>query len=218
MWEKLVTVLACPDCHGDLHCRINEIGVDGDIFSGSLRCDSCENEFPIVRGIPRFVPENNYAHSFGFQWNRFRAEQIDAENQTRFSENRFRSETDWMPESLSGQWVLDVGCGAGRFLEVASRSSTEVVGLDLSNAVNAARITVAGRRNVHLVQASLYSPPFRLGAFDACYCIGVLQHTQDPLQAVASLPPILHPSGRLALTIYERHPGLSSMASTCTGI
>jgi 2-polyprenyl-3-methyl-5-hydroxy-6-metoxy-1,4-benzoquinol methylase len=150
------------------------------------------------------VPESNYAHSFGFQWNRFRAEQIDTENRTHLSENRFRSETGWTTEFLAGKWVLEVGCGAGRFLEVASRSSAEVVGFDLSNAVDAARRTVAGRRNAHLVQASVYSPPFRLGAFDACYCIGVLQHTPEPLQALGSLPPLLGPFGHIALTIYER--------------
>jgi SAM-dependent methyltransferase len=50
----------------------------------------------------------------------------------------------------------------------------------------------------------MYSPPFRPGSFDACYCIGVLQHTPDPLRALRSLPQLLRPSGQIAITIYER--------------
>ena len=204
MWKNVLSVLACPECHDELDCHTKEVGADGDILCGSLTCTACNIEFPIVRGIPRFVPANNYAESFGFQWNRFRALQIDAENRTRLSEARFFSETGWTLDSLAGKWVVDIGCGAGRFLEIASRSSAEIVGLDLSSAVDAARRTVSGRRNVHIVQASIYAPPLRLGYFDCCYSIGVLQHTPDPFRALRSLPQLLKPSGQVAVTIYER--------------
>jgi SAM-dependent methyltransferase len=204
MWKRLLQFLVCPECRTDLDCRSGDPGEDGEILTGALNCAKCGAEYPIVRGIPRFVPASSYANSFGYQWNRFRELQIDAENQTSLSRDRFLSETGWSFESLAGKWVLDIGCGAGRFLEIASRSSAEVVGLDLSNAVDAARNTCAGRRNVHIVQASVYAPPFRAGSFDACYCIGVLQHTPDPQKALKSLPSLLNPSGRIAVTIYER--------------
>jgi SAM-dependent methyltransferase len=204
MWKSLLSVLACPKCQHDIDCQANEVGTDGEILTGALQCSKCGTEYPIVRGIPRFVPASTYADSFGYQWNRFRELQIDAENGKHLSRDRFLTETGWSLESLAGKWVLDIGCGAGRFLEIASRSSAQVVGLDLSNAVDAARNTCAGRRNVHIVQASVYAPPFRAEAFDACYCIGVLQHTPDPQKALKSLPPLLKPSGKIAVTIYER--------------
>ena len=204
MWKKLLAVLACPECRYDLDCHTNEVGTDGDILSGSLRCIACSLEFPILRGILRFVPAGNCAESFGYQWNRFRALQIDAENRTRLSEDRFLSETGWTLDSMTGKWVVDIGCGAGRFLEIASRSSAEMVGIDLSSVVDAARRTVSGRRNVHIVQASIYALPLRPGYFDCCYCIGVLQHTPDPFRALRSLPQLLKPSGQIAVTIYER--------------
>jgi len=78
------------------------------------------------------------------------------------------------------------------------------VGVDLSEAVDASAVTMHGRHNVHLVQADLYQLPFVSGAFDACYCIGVIQHTPDPEKALASLPRILKPGGQIAVTIYER--------------
>jgi len=78
------------------------------------------------------------------------------------------------------------------------------VGFDVSTAIDAAAQTVRGRRNVHLVQASIYDLPFKAGAFDGVYCIGVIQHTPDPDSALRSLPMPLKPGGRIALTAYER--------------
>ncbi|MBI3494356.1 MAG: methyltransferase domain-containing protein [Acidobacteria bacterium] len=206
MQRKLLRVLACPGCHGELSCRADAIGAGDDIEAGALECAPCRRTFPIERGIPRFVAAENYASSFGYQWTLFKAEQIDGLNGTGISADRFYSETGWTREWLSGKWILDVGCGAGRFLDVVSRNACDVVGLDLSAAVDAARATLARRANVHLVQASIYELPFRSGVFDGCYCIGVIQHTPDPARSLESLPRVLKPRGRVAVTIYERKP------------
>jgi ubiquinone/menaquinone biosynthesis C-methylase UbiE/uncharacterized protein YbaR (Trm112 family) len=198
--RKLLEVLACPVCHGAL----TPSSKDERIEEGELACAPCGKRWPIVRGIPRFVPSGNYASSFGLQWNTFRAEQLDSLNGTDLSARRFFSETGWDPPSLRGRWMLDAGCGAGRFLDVSSTTGAEVVGLDLSNAVDAAARSLAGRENVHLVQASIYEMPFKPGVFDAVYCIGVIQHTPDPPRTLAILPSVLKRGGRIAVTIYEK--------------
>jgi ubiquinone/menaquinone biosynthesis C-methylase UbiE len=177
---------------------------DGDVLTGSLECAQCQKSYQIKDGIPRFVPGDNYAASFGYQWNRFKLEQIDSANGTKLSTTRFYSETAWTQDWLKGKWVLDAGCGAGRFLDVASDSEAEVVGLDISSAIDAARANLAGRTNVHFVQASIYEPPFRSGTFDGCYCIGVVQHTPDPQRTMRTLPRVLSQGGRIAITAYER--------------
>ena len=191
---------------GDLKCISTETHIDQEVVSGTLECKSCKCVYPIRSSIPRFVTENNYATSFGFQWNLFKFEQIDANTDEKSSENRFYSETDWTSQWMDGKWILDAGCGAGRFLDIVSRSSCEVVGVDISNAVDAAAETMRGRPNVHLVQASIYELPFKPAAFDACYSIGVIQHTPDPSKAIQSLPRLLKKDGEIALTIYERKP------------
>lgn len=203
---KLLEVLGCPKCYGELSCATEEVDADGDIITGHLQCDACREEFPIVAGIPRFVERDNYASSFGYQWNSFKAEQIDSINGTKLSEKRFYAETGWTKEWLDGKWILDAGCGAGRFLDVVSKSGCDVVGVDLSNATDAARTTLKERKNVHLVQASIYELPFKPGVFDGCYCIGVIQHTPDPSRSLRSLPKVLKRGGQLAVTIYERKP------------
>lgn len=203
MHLKLLDLLVCPRCRGELACAAATTDA-GEIVSGTLDCTACMESYPIKDGIPRFVPSENYASSFGYQWNLFKQEQIDSSNGTNQSEHRVYSETGWTREWLRGKWVLDAGCGAGRFLDVLADTDADVVGLDITNAVDAARSNLGPRKNVHLVQASIYELPFREGAFDGCYCIGVIQHTPDPERTVRVLPSVLKEGGRLAVTIYER--------------
>lgn len=177
---------------------------DDDVQAGTLSCVGCGARFAIRSGIPRFS-EDAYSRSFALQWARFATEQLDSVNGTDISRRRFFAETGWKPTWLAGRrMILDVGCGAGRFLEVAAANGAEVVGIDASAAVDAAAQNLAGVPNVHLVQGDVYALPFVDEAFEGVYCIGVIQHTPEPLGAVASLPRVLRRGGRLALTAYER--------------
>lgn len=205
MKVNLLEILCCPKCFGDLACAADVRKAD-QIEEGKLGCAACGLEYPIEKGIPRFVEKDNYSSSFGYQWNKFKAEQIDSLNGTKISAKRFYAETQWTPAGLKGKWVLDAGCGAGRFMDVASQNECEVVGIDISSAIEASQINLAGRENVHFVQASIYELPFKDESFDYCYCIGVIQHTPDPNRAMAALPRVVRQSGQLALTIYERKP------------
>jgi len=55
MKRKLLEVLACPLCKGDLKLEI--MGEkDGEIWTGSLGCDGCGQSYPIVDGIPNLLP------------------------------------------------------------------------------------------------------------------------------------------------------------------
>lgn len=205
MRESFLDRLVCPECHQALECRPAEVAPDGDIVSGELRCPGCGERYRIANGIPRFVPAENYGASFGYQWNKFRGEQIDSLQGIQQSERRLRTETSWEPDWLRGKWILDAGCGAGRFLEVTSRTEgCEAVGVDISGAVDAVKETLDGRTNAHLVQASIFKLPFRPGAFDGVYCIGVIQHTPDPPAAIRALARMVRAGGRIALTMYER--------------
>jgi ubiquinone/menaquinone biosynthesis C-methylase UbiE/uncharacterized protein YbaR (Trm112 family) len=205
MRRKLLDLLCCPKCSSELDC-VSEIEEAEEIVAGKLRCSGCGGEYMIKDSIPRFVAPDNYAESFGYQWNLFSRTQLDSYNGTNQSANRFYSETGWTNESLKGKWILDAGCGAGRFLDVASQNECDVVGIDLSSAIDASRKNLEGRKNVHLVQASIYELPFKKGAFDGCYCIGVIQHTPDPKKTMAALPGFLKKGGEIVVTIYERKP------------
>ena len=201
---SLLDILACPKCGADLVCP-QGTGSD-DLVDGVLTCSGCRASYPVREGIPRFVDDGNYASSFGMQWNRFRTTQVDSVSGTGLSAKRFFAETGWAREWLRGKLVLDAGCGAGRFVEIAAECGAQVLGVDISSAVVAAAANVARFPNAHIVQASLYELPFRRGVFDACYCIGVVQHTPDPDRTLASLPLVLKEGGRVAVVAYERKP------------
>jgi 2-polyprenyl-3-methyl-5-hydroxy-6-metoxy-1,4-benzoquinol methylase len=203
MKGKLLDILCCPTCFGELNCTVDV--QDGDqIEEGKLNCLNCQADYPIKKGIPRFVKSDNYASSFGLQWNLFKSEQIDDQNGSKISEDRFYAVTEWEKDWLKGKLILDAGCGAGRFLDVVSKDGAEVVGVDLSNAVDASKVNMAGRKNVHLVQASIYELPFRPETFDGCYCIGVVQHTPEPPRTLRCLAEMIKVGGKIGLFIYER--------------
>jgi len=206
MQLKLLEILVCIKCANSLDCEPAKTAPDGEIVEGVLTCRNCGQTYQITNSIPRFIEPDNYAASFGYQWNLFRRTQLDTFSGNTQSADRFYSETGWTKDWLKGKWVLDAGCGAGRFLDVSSQNECEVVGVDLSSAIDASKENLAGRKNLHLVQASIYELPFKEGAFDACYCIGVIQHTPDPAKTMAALPKFVKKGGEIAVTIYERRP------------
>jgi SAM-dependent methyltransferase len=187
----LLSLLRCPSCQSELTAA-KELG---------FHCSRCEKSFPIVRGVPRFVDAQNYADSFGFQWHRYARTWMDDENR-RDAEVTFRKQTGFTPEELSGKLVLDVGCGMGRFAEVATRWGAHVVGIDLSAAAEAAARNLSDREFVPL-QADVFALPFAPGTFDCIYSVGVLHHTPDCEKAFKGLPRYLKPGGHIAIWVYS---------------
>jgi SAM-dependent methyltransferase len=205
MREELLNVLAEPGTGARLELR-DPRGTGGRIEEGTLVSTLTGHSFPIVRGIPRFVDPSNYTQSFGMQWNLFRRVQIDSAAGGSQSRDRFDSETGWDEARLSGKWVLDAGCGAGRFAEVAAARGANLVALDMSSAVEAAKETLAPFPNVDVVQGSILDPPIAASSVDFAYCIGVIQHTPDPPRAVREVVKTVKRGGEFSLTIYARQP------------
>lgn len=198
MQRRLLEVLADPATGHPLALPAN-----GDLQEGFLRTEHGRT-FPIRAGIPRFVPPDPYAESFGLQWNKFAKVQLDSANGTTRSGNRFMAEVGWGPME-EGSWILDAGCGSGRFAEISSGLGAQVVALDMSSAVDAAQRNLSGKPNVHVVQGDLLQPPIRRGSLDGAYCIGVLQHTPDPKRALSAILSLLKPGAPFAVTMYARN-------------
>jgi SAM-dependent methyltransferase len=198
-----VDILSCPKCGSPIALA------DGDqkdeIESGTLRCQG-GHTFPIVGGVPRFVESELYVQNFGFEWNVHAGTQLDSASSDE-SEQAFRAKTGFTPEMLMGKLVLDVGCGMGRYTDVASRWGATVVGVDLSRAVDAAERNVGRRPHVHIAQANVFELPFRDGTFDFIFSLGVLHHTPDTKAAFDRLPSLLRTNGRIAIWLYSNYGG-----------
>jgi len=175
-------------------------------YFGSTSCQDADgNVFPVENTVVRFVTENNYADSFGFQWNVFQQTQIDRENwQLQLSRDRLFSVTDWKKEDLENTDILEVGSGAGRFSRVIlEETKANLYSIDYSDA-----ILVNYKNNcqhidrLHLYQANIYDMPFRDNSFDKVFCFGVLQHTPDFKKSIKSLVDKVKPGGELVVDFY----------------
>ena len=202
MQNELLELLRCPRTGERLALEAPEY--EGSrIRSGWLVAKTSANRYPIREFIPRFVPESNYAASFGLQWNYFRQTQLDSQSGQPISEHRFWETTAWDRERLRDQWVLDCGCGAGRFAEVALAAGAKVVAVDVSSAVDACYANLKEYANLHVVQGDIYALPLARHCFPFVYSLGVLQHTPDVAKAFAALPPMVASGGRLCADFYE---------------
>ncbi|MFH1724551.1 MAG: methyltransferase domain-containing protein [Elusimicrobiota bacterium] len=203
----LLQVLACPSCGGELELRGSGPGSrpDEEIESGTLRCRGCAREYPIVDSVPRFVGRSEgegtdrrvrrTRASFGFEWDRYPGSR--AEDRGIFLDETQTSSEDW-----AGRFVLDAGCGMGRYTRVALSLGADVVAFDLSDSL--LRLAAEARRNKHLhvVQGDLLRPPLRHESFDIVYSQGVIHHTADTRGAFDRLAAVVKRQGLLTVWVY----------------
>jgi ubiquinone/menaquinone biosynthesis C-methylase UbiE/uncharacterized protein YbaR (Trm112 family) len=160
---------------------------DDEIVSGSL--SSARSTYPIIRGIPRFVDDEGYSDNFGYQWNRWARVQFEEQNvggaMQGHTTRMFTEITQFSPEKLRGKTVLDMGCGPGRFTDVALGMGASVVALDYSSAIDAAQANFAGKKaDVLFVQGDALRLPLKDNSVDYSFSIGVLHHTPSPATGV----------------------------------
>lgn len=184
-------LLACTSCRSGSLSE-NEEG---------LQCLDCGADFPIIRNVPRFMPNDDYAESFGFQWNVHARTQLDSFTEKSISRDRFFDATMW-PSDLSGQTVLEAGSGAGRFTEVLATTGATIISFDLSSAVDANYQSNGQNARLLILQASILNIPVRPRSMDKVVCLGVIQHTPDPAEAFSCLANCVRPGGELVIDVY----------------
>jgi SAM-dependent methyltransferase len=208
MHPKFLNLLCCPDTGESFALIADETRENGMVWAGVLRTPS-GMEYPIVRGVPRFVKRELYASSFGFEWTRWPRVQFESENVGRpmagHTTRMWGRITGAVPDAdIAGKTIVDFGCGPGRFLDVVRRRGGLAVGIDLSAAVDAARINFEDDPDVLIVQGDLLNPPFRPGAFDGGFSIGVLHHTPAPAKGVHALVNSIREGGWVSCCVYPK--------------
>lgn len=203
MKSSILRLLVCPECRGALSLIDANTDERGEVHTGTLRCAACDRSYPVLRGIPRFVDEENYTQSFAYQWTKFSKTQLDENLGIPLSAERFSKETRW-PPVLSGDTILEAGSGMGRFTRCAAATGAEVFSFDYSAAIDANYDNNKHLPNVHFVQADIRKPPFRDSSFDRVFCFGVIQHTPDPQQAFRGLIALTKAGGSLVADVYRR--------------
>jgi ubiquinone/menaquinone biosynthesis C-methylase UbiE/uncharacterized protein YbaR (Trm112 family) len=207
MKKELLQWIKCPHCKGKLALTVSQYAEE-DVKEGVLSC-ACGKTYEVTNFIPRFVKSDKYVKSFSFEWKLHHNTQLDSANigtkMERASEKAFQSRIDFPLEELKGKLILDVGCGMGRYAEIATRFGGDVIGVDLSYAVDTALKNLGLKKNVHLVQADVFNLPFNEEIFDFIYSYGMLHHTSDCKMAFKQLPRLLRKNGIISIFLYSSY-------------
>ena len=139
---------------------------------------------------------------FGWQWLTF-----DEKIQDTYMTNKelFLDFIYPVPEEFfKGKAVLDAGCGMGRFVKWgASFGSQNIIGVDLSDSVDAAYRNTRDMPNAHIIQADIMTLPFAK-TFDYIYSVGVLHHLANPKAGFSRLAELLSQDGKISAWVYSR--------------
>lgn len=222
MKRDLTAALRCVDCGEPLAFAAGE----HDARNGALRCGR-GHQAPLIEGVPRLLPRTSAASlvvqhpaffarypdlrpadARGSASESVRTQRAFGDEWQRFPElhEAHRRIFDWYfegsePLRWKGLRVLDAGCGMGRWLHFARKAGAEVVGMDVSAAID-----VAAARDgdgADFVQADLRFPPFAPESFDLVYSLGVVHHLEEPLVGVRAIAKLVRPGGELRLYVYR---------------
>lgn len=202
MKRRLLDYLRCPSCASVLSLDARVLD-DAEIMEGDLTCESCNRKFPITRGIPRFASLDQLeadkaatAENFGWQWQHF------VQDDELYADQFLGWLTPVKPEFFRDKIVLEGGCGKARHTQLAAQwGARDVIGVDLSAAVETAFVATRKVENAHIVQADIYQLPFAK-TFDYAFSIGVLHHLPDPRAGFRSLSSKVKPGGYLSAWVY----------------
>jgi 2-polyprenyl-3-methyl-5-hydroxy-6-metoxy-1,4-benzoquinol methylase/uncharacterized protein YbaR (Trm112 family) len=187
----------CNECH------------TREVETGTITC-VCGKTYPIVRGIPRFLPDSLTADlksaqdTFSYEWKMFRFGERNWGQDIEHRKGLFLDAVGASPEKLRGKLILDAGCGSGLLsMEMAETFGMEVVALDLASGLESA---YAKNTNpyVYFLQGSVLDLPFRQQTFEHVYCAGVLVHCPNVREGFKSIVPAVRKNCRCFIWVY--HP------------
>lgn len=198
-----------------------------DARSQSLLTEDGTVSYPVINGIPRFVPPEFYhevvtdatdevqtGRSFGDKWCSPRSQALGS---TEFDRRSLKEQFLAMLgctciEELNqlfkdARMTLNAGCGVAWSEYLFDLNpKTERHCVDISLSVEIAYEKTAHMPNVTVSQASILELPYPDGMFDIVYSCGVVHHTPDPKRAVLNISRKVAGRGYLGIYIYNKKP------------
>ena len=205
MNKEIFDILICPECKDSL--------IQGKI-PAILECPTCNKWYSILYGIPRFVDSDFYVDSFSIEWNKHKKTQLDSASGLTRAEEMFFERTGFTKEELKDKLILDAGCGIGRFTEIVKKYGGNVIGVDLSYSVEAAKQNVP---EAMIIQADILNLPFKENSFDYVFSLGVIHHTSNTRKAFDCLARLVKPNGKMAVWVYSNEGWRFKVYNSVTG-
>jgi len=103
-----------------------------------------------------------------------------------------------------GEQILEAGCGIGAQTVILAKNNpgAKITSIDVSpDSLEKARENVKrkGIENVRFLQADIFSLPFEENSFDQVFICFVLEHLQNPSEALKNLKKVLKPGGMITV-------------------
>ena len=202
--ERLLSVVRCPDCHGQLRGEPR-----------ALACEACGRSFSdSTRDYLVLKPSSAYEQTTKFVEDSFHADGRDESVSPPLLSAAVRN--NMLRKFLNpavGDVVLDLGCGSGRFAMWNLSSGAHFIGVDTGTFFAA-----ESRASLDLVVGDLRKLPLTDGAVTKAYAIDVVEHlSPESLDAMlAEINRVLAPGG--SLFIYTHVMQLSPLAPVLAGI
>lgn len=146
--------------------------------------------------------------SFDFQWQHL------CEGSYLLSDQKWREnvsgyildELQVAREDVAGKFVLDAGCGNGRWAYGFEKLGCRVYGFDTSRGgIEYARQHVKGRFDVaDILDIDCLLGLYQKNLFDIVWCWGVLHHTGDPERALENIARFVKQGGIMHLYLYGK--------------
>ncbi len=207
MKQTTLELLECPSCHSPLQFQTPPSR--GSINDCRLSCLDCRKTYPIKRGIPRFIKEEEliglnkpFARMYDwFSWI------YSAFSKVGFlllgtTESRARREVLARLEPNGGR-VLEVSIGPGVNLPylVTSPAISEVYGLDISiGQLNRCNALIRRKGwSVELFLGNGEELPFTSNTFDSVFHIGGINFFNDKQKAINEMIRVAKPGTRIII-------------------
>ncbi len=197
MNKNLINLIECKKCQCDFNLNV-KVEKNKKVKEGNLICPTCNKTYKITNFIPKFVEDEQYVESFGDEWTIFN----NVKNKSKIFDNDIKNYLALNKEDIKGKRVLEIGCGTGPYLQKNAQVADEIIGIDLSRAVESSQKNVGHLPNVTIMQADLFNLPFKEGVFDVVYSLGVLHHTPNTHKAFKSIVPYVRKNGILSIWLY----------------
>lgn len=229
MREQMIAHLVCPETGSPLTLEVDDRD-DLHIISGRLISQTDPARvYPIVDGIPQFVPETadmedqdqaQTVDTFSYKWTEI-PEYADEDKSKDWREEWYFQRFGFprgdksIKAFLEGkERLLEAGTGAGVDTDLLTRNShAQVFGIDISwDAIRTAFKRFEDDPRVFLSQADLGRLPFPEAYFDLISCDQVLHHTPNPPEFFKRLVKHLAPGGHFLLYVYAKKSPMREFA------
>lgn len=144
--------------------------------------------------------DSDTVRSFGDEWSRLDQSRLSEVEAAKLFGDYFAI-FPWknLPDNAEG---FDMGCGSGRWANLAAPRVGLLNCIDPSDAIEVARRALQTHRNVRFYHASVDEVSLEEGGQDFGYSLGVLHHVPDTAAAIKSCTALLKPGAPLLLYLY----------------